>query len=303
MVCFHPITGYRTPAGTVTFNRARGWQDVPPVSVSCGNCVGCRLERSRQWAVRCVHESKMHNENCFITLTYDDEHLPEDESLCLRHFQLFMKRFRKRYGKIRFFHCGEYGETTLRPHYHACIFGYDFPDRRLFKSSASGESIYTSAALGELWSDDEGRMLGFSTIGDVTFNSAAYVARYIMKKVNGDDAAAHYEHITRYGEVVQRRPEYVTMSRRPGIGAGWFHKFADDIYPGDFAVMNNKKFRPPRFYDNMYEHTYGVDRLEAVKSKRRARGRKRADDNTPLRLKTRERVQKARLKLLKRDLE
>ena len=159
--------------------------------------------------MRCHHEASLYQDNCFITLTYSDEHLPSDKSLHVDHFQKFMKRLRKRFGEgVRYYHCGEYGEKYMRPHYHACLFNFDFPDKKIWKEN-NGNRLYISESLSELWP------FGFVTIGDVTFESAAYVARYIMKKVNGDLAESHYERVDwDTGEVYHLKPEYTTMSRR-----------------------------------------------------------------------------------------
>lgn len=305
MPCYHPISGYysatRNANGkrSVVFSRSGALVDRP-VTIPCGRCIGCRLERSRQWAVRCVHESSLHADNCFITLTYDNSNLPSDGSLDISHFQKFMKRLRKRLGKagkrVRFFHCGEYGETFGRPHYHACLFGYDFPDKELYKE-VNGCKLYTSKILQELWP------FGFSTIGDVTFESAAYVARYVMKKVTGPMAEDHYSRVDLdTGEVFSISPEYVTMSRRPGIGAGWLDKFEGDVYPSDFLVLRGVKMRPPRFYDNRYELVDPVA-LDKLKAKRCREGKKFVDNSTPERLHVREVVQRARLTQLKRSVE
>lgn len=278
------------------------------LDLPCGQCIGCRLERSRQWAMRCYHEASMYEENCFITLTYNDEHLPENKSLDVAHFQKFMKRLRKRFGAgIRFFHCGEYGEKYFRPHYHACLFNFDFPDKKLWKVN-NNHRLYISESLSELWP------FGFSTIGDVTFESAAYVARYIMKKVTGDAADSHYERVClETGEVFNLKPEYTTMSRRPGIGKPWFDKYHKDVYPSDFVVINNKKLKPPKYYDTLeerysdalkslgnvsYEHTF-----DSIKDSRKMKATKFVDNNTPERLNVRESVQLARLKKLPRTLE
>lgn len=207
--------------------------------VPCGQCLGCRLERSRQWAVRCVHEASLYDRNSFLTLTYSEDNLPRDLSLNLSHFQLFMKRLRKSVApkRVRFYHCGEYGEREQRPHYHALLFGHDFEDKKYF-SERGGNKVYTSDELSSLWK------LGHAVVGDVTFDSAAYVARYVMKKVTGPSAEDHY-----FG----RRPEYTTMSRRPGIGAKWFEKYASDVYPHDRVVVRGVAGRPPRFYDSILE--------------------------------------------------
>lgn len=279
----------------MVFRASDGFTDRP-INVPCGRCHGCRLEKSRQWAMRCLHEASLHSNNCFITLTYDDDHLPTDLSVNVHHFQKFMKRLRKRFGDgIRFFHCGEYGENLGRPHYHACLFNFDLPDRVLW-STREGLNLYTSATLQELWP------YGFSTVGDVTFESAAYVARYVMKKINGKDADEHYEWyhpIT--GQVYRRASEYVTMSRRPGLGRGWLSKYLGDVYPHDQVVINGVVCKPPRFYDDIYDVLQPRD-TQRIKALRIQNGKKHACDNTLRRLKDREEVMTSRLTQLKRTL-
>ena len=152
MTCFHPLQAYKLgnkPNGkaSIVFKYPIGVDLVEELKVPCGRCIGCRLERSRQWAIRCLHESKSHEDNCFITLTYDDEHLPRDRSLDVKVFQDFIKRMRKKVGKFRYFHCGEYGEKEFRPHFHACIFGYDFPDKKFLKRTKTGSNLYRSDSL------------------------------------------------------------------------------------------------------------------------------------------------------------
>ncbi len=274
------------------FNKNAGYRDLP-VKLPCGQCVGCRLERSRQWAIRCSHEASLYEDNAFITLTYSDAHLPSDGSLNLVHFQKFIKRLRKQYGpKIRYYHCGEYGEKFKRPHYHACLFNFDFEDKKLFQIK-NNNRYYTSEILQTLWP------MGFSIIGDVTFQSAAYVARYIMKKINGAAAENHYAN-PETGEIL--KPEYTTMSRRPGIGSAWLKKYQSDVYPGDFVVMGGKKMKPPKYYDRQYELT-NPSEYGQLKTDRVLNAKKFESNNTPERLKTREVVQKARLNLLPRKLE
>jgi hypothetical protein len=259
MTCYHPLLAYKSE-GKVVFNKpfafAKGF------NIPCGQCIGCRLNYSRQWAIRIVHEASMHEENCFITLTFDQANLEARSnpmSLDVSEYQRFMKRLRKRFGKnIRFFHCGEYGDQNKRPHYHAIIFGMDFKDKILF-TQRDGNKLYTSAALSELWP------YGFSTIGEVTFQSAAYVARYIMKKHKGEGAEDHY---TRWcpetGEGTPVDPEYCTMSRKPGIGKTWLEKYKSDVYPHDYVVINGHKVKPPRYYDNLLSE----EELAELKAKR-----------------------------------
>lgn len=287
--------------------RAIVWrvQDAAPAVVDselrlpCGQCIGCRLERSRQWAIRCVHEASLYERNSFITLTYDEGHLPLDGSLHVEDWQLFMKRLRKRAAgvRIRFFHCGEYGERVRRPHFHACLFNWDFPDRK-FWSCRNGVNLFRSALLEELWPS------GFSTVGDVTFESAAYVARYIMKKVTGDRALSHY--VDRSTGVVLS-PEYTTMSRGGrgglgGIGKGWFDKYSLDVYPHDFVVLRGMKMRPARFYDGLYDDVDPED-FARVKARRNTRGFVLRSDNTAERLLVKEEVTKSRIKNLVRTME
>jgi hypothetical protein len=284
----------------MVFSSNLALQPDDPIELPCGQCVGCRLERSRQWAIRCIHEAKMYENNCFITLTFSPEHLAKRSnpwSLDVRDYQLFMKRLRKKYGDgIRFFHCGEYGDKHGRPHYHACLFNFDFPDKELW-NVVNGNRLYISNSLSELWP------FGFSTIGDVTFESAAYVARYIMKKVTGDQADEHYQWVdTNTGEIKDRKPEYTTMSRRPGIGKDWYEKYKSDVYPGDFVVVNGKKMKPPKFYDRLHEQSRPYE-FDDIKAARVENAQQHFDNNTPERLLVREKVQKERLKKLPRKVD
>lgn len=302
MACYHPLTAYKSRVrdaqgkSSIIFNPTAA-RDHDKISLPCGQCVGCRLERSRQWAIRCVHEASLHSNNCFITLTFNNLHLPDDRSLDVRHWQLFMKRLRKKYGDgIRFFHCGEYGEQFGRPHYHACLFNFDFPDKYHWKTTKQGHKTFRSSSLEELWP------YGMSEIGSVTFESAAYVARYIMKKVNGDRAQDHYAYVDEAtGRIFNLKPEYVTMSRRPGLGKGWYEKFSSDVYPLDEVVIRGKKMRPPRYYDKLYE-LEDKESFEEIKWIREENAKKHLDDNTPERLNVKEIVAESRVRSLTRSL-
>lgn len=315
MPCYRPLQAYLPVGGSaskkVLFTNTgdHGQQVMLP----CGQCIGCRLEYSRQWAIRCVHESRLYEHNCFITLTFDDEHLPFNQSLDVKVFQDFMKRFRKRvrsdkffkkYGfycrKVRFFHCGEYGEKRGRPHYHACIFNFDFPDRK-YHSRRKGVKLYTSDLLGELWP------FGFSSVGDVTFESAAYVARYVTKKINGKLKDSHYRDIgiidKETGEVLAKKQEYTTMSRKPGIGADFYKQRKSEIYSNDSVICREREMRPPKYYDYLYEQD-DANKLDIIKQRRVDRAKVFQDHTTRERLEDREKVEKAKLSLFgKRDLE
>jgi len=310
MACFKPLQAYQCSDGSIVWYESRRSDVIKSLRLPCGQCVGCRLERSRQWAVRCMHEASLYKHNCFITLTYDDDHLPSDRSLHYEDFQKFMKRLRKRFkglelGKdpalkepypIRFYMAGEYGENFGRPHFHACVFNFDFPDKKVWKRTNSGSMIYRSKALEELWP------FGFSSIGDVNFQSAAYVARYIMKKVTGRAADDHYEDTNQEtGEIVERRPEFNKMSLKPGIGYNWYEKYKDDVYPHDFVVVNGKKVKPPRFYDNKFSDDYPLE-FEDIKHHRYLDALLRQEDNTQERLDVKEKVTLAKLSKLPRNL-
>jgi hypothetical protein len=296
MACYHPLLAFRSE-GKITFNKPFPY--AKGLNLPCGQCVGCRLNYSRQWAIRLVHENQMHDHSCFITLTFSPEELNKrgnPDSLDVRDFQLFMKRLRKKHPEktIRFFHCGEYGEKNQRPHYHALIYNHDFSDRKLFKERKNIK-LYTSKELEQLWP------YGFSTIGDVTFQSAAYVARYIMKKQKGDTAKQHYSNIdTLTGEVTTIEPEYCTMSRKPGIGYNWFKKYKTDVYPRDVCIINNHEVKPPRYYDTLLTE----EELKEVKQKRKEQMDKPYDgyDERLDRLWVQEEVKIQTLKLLIRNL-
>lgn len=309
-MCLHPIQGWRSRTvnasgkRSIVFDLHAGYADMP-VDVPCGQCIECRLERSRQWAIRCMHEAQMHDDNCFLTLTYDDDNLPWDGGLHVEHYQNFMKRFRKAIApqKIRFFHCGEYGEQLSRPHYHACIFGYDFPDKEILKE-VNGVRLYTSDLLADLWP------YGFSTIGAVTFESAAYVARYVTKKITGKAAdqigpngLRPYEAVDPdTGEIVARRPEYITMSRRPGIGRPWFDKFGSDVYPADEVIVNSKSVKPPKYYDEIYDKIDPAD-YARIKGARAASANARTADLRAIDYKARSVIVESRFSQLGRSYE
>lgn len=280
------------------------WKEVLgalPVVISCGQCIGCRLERSRQWAVRGLHEAQCHDFSSFVTLTYDDEFIPVDHSLRYVDFQLFMKRLRARYcerQRIRFFMCGEYGEVTSRPHYHACLFGVHFDDRVHFKRMRSGFSIYTSKILSELWP------FGHCSIGDVSFETVAYIARYIVKKRFGDVANehSHYRYVDDYGEVHYREPEFTHMSLKPGIGALWYAKYSEEVYPRDEVIIRGKRMKPPKYYDNLLEAS-DLGSFEFLQFERYKKGLILAEDSTPDRLLVKEACQRAALAFKRRTLE
>lgn len=197
------------------------------VLLPCGHCYLCAENYAKEWSTRIMLESQHHDCSSFITLTYSDVYCPD--KLSKRDIQLFMKRFRKAVDvPIRYFLCGEYGDHTERPHYHAIIFGFDFPDKELLQKSKSGYMIYRSSLLEKLWP------FGISSIGELTSESAQYVAKYSLKrKMTGQD-----------------KGEFVLMSRRPGIGALSYTK---DFWFTDHIYLNGKTVKVPRYFNKLAE--------------------------------------------------
>lgn len=227
-----------------------------------------------------------------LTLTYDDDHLPEDFSVDVRHLQLFMKRLRKfcAHKKIRFYGCGEYGDDFGRPHYHLLIFGFTFNDRVLWTRTENSVQ-YTSQKLSNLW------QYGLATTADLDYQAAEYVARYVMKKINGDRANTHYLRHHPKGYLCEVKPEFSVMSRKPGIATSWFHKFKTDCFPSDFLVIEGKQRRVPPFYLRLLHEEEQVK----IKRARKAEANKHRENNTKERLAVRREVRELRMQRLKRN--
>lgn len=309
MTCFHPQIGYRGANGQFVLAK----KDSPTrveMRVACGRCQGCRMARASAWAVRIEHEASLHKDCMFLTLTYDDNHLPDDYSVSIREVQLFMKRLRKSIEpkKIRYFAVGEYGEKNGRPHYHIIIFGHRFSDLNPTRVTNQNHQCYESPELTKLWP------FGLHEIGTVTAASGGYVARYSMKKVGGDMAFKHYERIHPYtGELVRVHPEFAVMSTHPGIGSGWFDKFERDAFPADHIVSKGRKFCVPEFYKKKLRDRYDApssdpdalnrrDDFAPIAAKRRKAALLSADNSTPERLAVREEIARHRADRLTRDL-
>jgi len=296
MACFHPLTAWRSVEGynpsthkrSLTFDKSQGIPGTE-LQIPCGQCIGCRLERSRQWAIRCVHEASLHDNSQFLTLTFSDNYLPSNGSLDVLILQKFLKRYRKMYSdiSIRFYACGEYGDLFFRPHYHVIIFGHDFDDKELYKMQ-HGFPLYNSESLSKLWP------FGHAVTATCTFESCAYCARYVTKKITGKAAENHYKGL---------KPEFNTMSRRPGIAHDWYKQFSNDVYPHDYVIIRDGlKCRPPRYYDNLYD-VQSPDMMKVIKEKRFESFEEHSDNNTPDRLNVRERIQQLKADKLIRPFE
>lgn len=302
MTCYSPLKGFEDKEnGGIVFKR--GTNAGGPMEVACGQCIGCRIDKSKEWAARIVHEQQMHEENCFITLTYDKENLPHDGSLNKTHFQKFMKRLRKHFNekKIRYFHCGEYGEKNYRPHYHACIFGVDFHDRIPY-SVSNNIVVFESELLAQIWGN------GFCTVGELNYQSAAYTARYVLKKVNGSMADQHYERCDVHtGEIFKVEPEYITMSlgreKGEGIGGPFYKKYETDFFPSDECPVPGRGVykRIPRYYERLYEET-NPDAYRKIKRARELYRENNKEEYERERLEAKLHVKKRQLKELTRSL-
>lgn len=297
MRCFSPLTAWQTDSGEIVF--AERGKIRRELTLPCGRCIGCRVNRTQQWAMRCMHEAQMHEHSWFVTLTYDEKHLPQFGSLHYPDFQKFMKRVRKAQATpVRFYMCGEYGEEFSRPHFHACMFGLDLPDLQIL-SKSKNNLLYRSPKLEKLWP------YGFVTIGAVTAESAAYVASYCLKKVNGKNKDEHYSRIVpETGEIVSVTPEFAKMSLKPAIGAPWLAKYRDDVFNKDgsdsVVMQGGFKVKPPRYYDKWLEREDN-DYFEWNKYLRSVKDFDSLD-NTPERLAVHEEILKARLKLKRKVL-
>ncbi len=309
MTCFHPLKAAWIPDSgkkPIIYSKAQPRPEplaggYEPLDLPCGQCDGCRIDRSKTWAARIIHESQMHQENCFVTLTYDAKNLPTDGSLNKQHYQKFMKRLRKQYEpkKIRYFHCGEYGQKLERPHYHACLFGMDFADRKPH-SSRNDIIVYQSDELEQIWGK------GFCTVGELNYQTAAYTARYIMKKITGDKADEHYQKFDPLtGQIINLQPEYITMSlgrnRGEGIGGSFYEKYKTDFFPRDECPIPGKGVYKgvPEYYARLFAEE-DPDAYGKIKQARKDYRDSKKDEYTSKRLEAQEKVKKAQLNQLKR---
>lgn len=317
MPCFTPTQAYQsktqrnpnTGKSIIRFRKCQFVGGTEPIKVHCAKCEGCRLSYARSWAIRCWHEATTHDNNIFITLTFanlcpinrtrgrsiipiaKEKRVDPTHSLHLFHFQDFMKRLRKRFSAhanagILYFHAAEYGEKFGRPHHHACLFNFKFPDQ-ILTNVRRGNRVYTSEILSELWP------YGIHEIGELNYKSAAYAARYILKKVPTKYAYKHYQ---------DREPEFTTMSTRPAIAKNWILQNMSDVYPHDQVSLDGGlKVIPPKYYDNKYE-LLNPENFATLKTARIARA-KQDPNNTPERLAARHEIIRRKLQLLKRGYE
>lgn len=223
MSCFRPIECWRMDNDTkLSFNTSNlakyEKHRVQKLHVPCGKCIGCLLDRSNDMATRIWCETQNWQNNCFITLTYNNKNLPKNKQLVKSDLQKFWKRLRyyekgyeywdnpvteKHENPIRYYSCGEYGSKNGRPHYHACVFNWKPSDLKFYKYNHQGDPLYTSKSLSKIWGK------GYVIIGNLNYQSACYVARYVTKKLYGQIAKIIYK---------DKVPEFTESSRNGGIG-------------------------------------------------------------------------------------
>lgn len=298
-ISIHRATGAIACNDQVSSHLSDTWRELTEFTeVPCGQCIGCRLDRSRTWANRCLLELEYHDSAYFVTLTYNDVHLPlhwyadpdtgeataQSASLSKRDFQLFMKRVRKTFldDRIRFFACGEYGPSTFRPHYHAILFGLHLNDLVPFGSNRLGHQYFVSPSLQRCWSvllskqgyksgqvsidfnlDPNWDPIGFCLVANVTWETCAYTARYITKKLTGPEAQFYSD--------FNLDPPFSLMSRRPGIAYQWYVDHPDVMdyeYISVKTPQGGRKFRPPRYFDKLYDVDH-PEELLALKATRK----------------------------------
>lgn len=276
------------------------------ILIPCGQCIDCRLQYSRQWANRLMLEKQTSSSAYFITLTYDNAHLPLVSygrssanvagTLSKRDVQLFMKRLRKAMPdcRLRYYLAGEYGSSNGRPHYHLILFNAKLDDLVLTGTSELGFPYFWSNTIARAWStyvkdgasfpawfnepcnvlqrhcwtsESQNKFytpFGLIQVCDVDWECCAYVARYVTKKLTGD--------MQKFYDTFGLEPEFCLMSRNPGIGYQWY-KEHPDLYDFDYinigAMRKGVKFRPPRFYDKLYEleHPEDMAKIKAARSK------------------------------------
>lgn len=300
MACYHPITAFWKKGEYTDAERRKkvitfkspgmhlnkyGEMEPEPgyeiVKLPCGQCIGCRLQYSREWAIRIQKESTLYEQNWFLTLTYDTEHLPWIDSvntttgevilgnpLYPKHLTKFMKDIRRQWEYhfnhegIRFFACGEYGELYERPHYHICLMNFPIPEEELVLETHNmeGDAIYSCERIEKIWGK------GMVRLGALTWQSAAYVARYMVKKQKGPESEAYYHS---KGQI----PEFTRMSRRPGIGREWYEQHKEEIYKNDEIFIPGKKgakkLKPAKYFDRLYDIEQPT-RMESIKAMRKA---------------------------------
>lgn len=305
MPCTRPRHVYPAPPDAA--NRrpvsasSRSYAGAKAFKIPCGRCDSCNSDRARDWATRSYLHSTLETHKYFLTLTISDEKMLPHRGLMKRSLQLFMKRARSHYGdfvgETSFLGCGEYGGDTLRAHYHLLLFGIEIDDLVPAGRGKRGDTLFSSATINRLWP------WGHVMIGHVTYETCAYVAGYLTKKLgkgSDDPAYARHEINRETGEIRswQVQPEFLLSSRRPAIGREWFERFKGDVYPSGFLVIDGRRVPAPRYFDRLLAES----ELLRMKVKRRQQARLRPEEQTEWRLSTKDESRRLRLERHLRDM-
>lgn len=284
MSCYHAIPARREDVGPWTLNPQLGTADC---WIPCGTCLGCRTDRQLDWTRRAVQEASLWRHNTFLTLTYDDEHLPRE--LIPAHFTKFIKRLRKkcsnderilsaRHASIRYLACGEYGEQTERPHYHACLFNAGAADQTAYSQDLCESPTFTT-----LWGNGAAKLAPF------TAGTAGYVAGYLTKR--GKETYAD-----EWGE--ERQKPFLRSSLRPAIGREWLEKNSQDLQHG-YMVLDHIKTRIPRYYIKKLLQGNAQARHEDIRARAQTETTDKKDEN---RIRAAEEIHKQHINKKRRSL-
>lgn len=211
----------------------------------CGRCLGCKVDKARDWSTRCVLESSYYPFSSFITLTYNDQHLPSDGKVHREDINQFIDKLKYRGFNFRFFGCAEYGSSNHRPHYHLITFGYQPDDLVKHSVGSDGNFLFTSKFLESVWSK------GFVLVGSASKQSAGYVARYTTKKLGDDDS-------------------FIFMSSHPGIGYQYLVDHAKEIVSTDkvYGEFGESGTAPVPRYFNRFLAEWFPEEYQVLQAKR-----------------------------------
>lgn len=262
MPCTAPIAAFQSSKGGPLHFQKQNAGDRA-LQVPCNQCHDCRKRRLSDWGLRMMHHASLYPDNCFLTLTYDDAHLPEQGSLYKPHLQQFFKRLRHHTIRhLSYYACGEYGERTQRAHYHVALFNYDFQDKVAFRKIGD-HTLYLSNQLTKIWGH------GQTSVGSLTYESACYTASYIMQRTLGKGCPKYCTLDEETGQLIPLVQPFAVMSLRPAIGKPWIEKYHQDIYghDKDRIHVKGRPLMPARYYDKIYD-TINPDHMEKIKQQR-----------------------------------
>ena len=249
MACTNPKPAWKTKNGKIAFEAPK-WTRKADYFVPCEKCLACTAQKSQYWAIRMTHEAQTHKLSSFITLTYREEDCPE--AISKKEAKAFIRRLRDYYTKdLRYFLCGEYGETTRRPHYHAIIFGTDFRSSRYTYTVNS--DLFGNSELDRVWGK------GHIGIADFTPATAMYTAGYVNKKLSDRDT-------------------FNSMSRFPPLGKRWLERNIDEIMRLDKCEFDGREYPvPPEYYRWAVEEGWITEAQHEAAKERRMQFKARID--------------------------